>query len=114
MSIPKSISEISEKTMIKVPIPLFLTILIGVLGFGKIYYKSESTTVTVDVLEQTVKHNEVLNREEREDIKDEFENDDEKMEARLMDYIRDEVGGLRADWERDKTEQDRRLNNLEK
>lgn len=45
----------------------------------------------------------------------------ESVEQRVMQYVRDEVGGLRADWERNNTkqkerdqEQDRRLIKLEK
>lgn len=38
----------------------------------------------------------------------------EKAEKRVMDYVRDEVGGLRSDWDRDREDQNRRLEKLEK
>lgn len=39
--------------------------------------------------------------------------DGEKERGKIYEYVAQEVGGLRADWERDKKEQDRRLINLE-
>lgn len=37
----------------------------------------------------------------------------EKEHVAIEDYIEQEVGGLRADWERDRKEQNRRLEKLE-
>lgn len=107
-------TEISDKTMIKIPLPLAVTIIIGIFPIFGAYYKSQTTSDKVITVEETVKNNETLNRKEREEIKDEFEEDDEKMEARLMDFMKAEIDGLRADWERDRLEQNRRIENLEK
>ena len=40
--------------------------------------------------------------------------DNEKEHISIKQYIEQEVGGLRSDWDRDRKEQDRRLIKLEK
>lgn len=40
--------------------------------------------------------------------------DNEKEHIQIQEYVEQEVGGLRSDWERDRTEQNRRLILLEK
>lgn len=72
-------SILSEKTMVKIPVPMAITICLGLIGFGGGYYKIVSTTDTVETLEKSFITEQTLNREERENIKKESENDDEKM-----------------------------------
>jgi hypothetical protein len=74
------LSEITEKTSIKIPLIYVVPAVIALISFGGI----------VDRL---------MTGEERRN--------------ELKEYLLEEVSGLRADWERDRAEQNRRLNKLE-
>lgn len=106
-------SELSDKTMIKIPIPLAITLCLGLIGFGGGYYKINTSADTVINIKKDVEETKSINRKEHDEIKTESENDDEKMEARFMHFMKAEIDGLRADWERDRVEQNRRLIKLE-
>ena len=73
-------SEITEKTSIRIPLIYVIPAAISLITFGGI----------VDRL---------LTSEQRR--------------AELKEYLLEEVSGLRADWERDRAEQNKRLDKLE-
>lgn len=107
-------NEINERTMIKIPVALAITICLGLIGFGGVYYQTTGTHDDVEDLKIIVAENEDLDRAEREAIKKDFERDDEKLESRMIDFMKAEIDGLRADWDRDRKSQDDRINKLEK
>jgi len=112
-------SELSEKTLVKLPLPLAITIAAGLIGFGGTYFSIKNVIVENEILRQEVKDlkeiisiNERNNRAAREEIKDDAKANHDKLEARFMDWLEKEIGGLRSDWERDKDTQEDEIDDL--
>jgi hypothetical protein len=107
-------TELSDKTMVKLPIVIFVSLCSFLVAGGGMYWKMVYTTEKVVDLEKKVALNETLDREEREKIKKEESEKHEQIMQWFSKYLQDEVGGLRADWERDRQMQNKRLDKLEK
>ena len=96
-------SEISEKTILKIPIPLAIVVCGGLLSFGSVYFKLEDGLNEVNML-----------KEKLETVKQVDEKRVDKLEKELKEFFQAEIDGLRGDWERRyKDNVDRRLTNLE-
>lgn len=97
-------TEISDKTMLKIPIPLAIVVCGGMLSVGSVYFKVEDGLSRIDVLEQKI-----------EALKIEDEKRVEKVEKELSGFFQAEIDGLRSDWERRYRDNiHRRLEKLEK
>lgn len=97
-------TEISEKTILKIPIPLAIVVCGGMLSVGSIYFKVEDGLNRINVLEDKI-----------EALKVEDEKRAEKLEKELRAFFQAEIDGLRSDWERRYRDNlNRRLEKLEK
>ena len=108
-------NELSERTVIKIPIPLAITICIGLITFGGTYF---ALTGNIDQTENNttlILMNEKVDRDARESIKQSTKEAHDKLERDLREFFQAEIDGLRFDWNRRYKENlDRRLTELEK
>lgn len=106
--------EISEKTSIRLPLPLFITVIGGVLSIGAVYFQSQLTAEQTQNNTIVIEKNEVIDRLEREKITKQSREDDEKLETRILDFMNAELNGLRADMDKEDQELLERIKELNK
>ena len=93
-------AEISEKTTIKLTLPVAFLLIGGVLSVGGVYFTSQLTAEVAKHNEINIEKDRELNRLEREKIRDEEAEKHLEMYKWFKEYMNDEIGGLRSDWER--------------